>query len=95
MAAIPVTIVGMMSYSGLDVGGGPMPGGPFPSHPIAPGGPPPGYWGGVAPPLPTHPIAPGGPPPGGPPWLAFVSPIFGPSPKDRLMRRFTATLVRA
>jgi hypothetical protein len=40
----------------------PSPG--HPAHPIAPGGPPPGYWGGVAPPLPTHPIAPGGPPPG-------------------------------
>jgi hypothetical protein len=41
-----------------------------PTHPIAPGGSPPGYWGGVAPPLPTHPIAPGGRPPGiwgGPP----------------------------
>jgi len=35
-----------------------------PTHPIAPGGPPPGYWGGVAPPQPTHPIAPGGAPPG-------------------------------
>jgi hypothetical protein len=58
-----------------EVGGGPIyppsppvgiwptpPGGYFPSHPISPGGPPPGYWGGVAPPLPTHPISPGGPP---------------------------------
>jgi hypothetical protein len=43
----------------------PLAGAPgVPTHPIAPGGPPPGYWGGVAPPLPTHPIAPGGPPPG-------------------------------
>jgi len=46
------------------------PPGGHPSHPIAPGGSPPGYWGGVAPPYPTHPISPGGKPPGiwgGPP----------------------------
>jgi hypothetical protein len=52
MAAIPVTFQGILFFSDLGVGGGPMP-----------GGPPLGYWGGVAPPLPTHPIAPGGPPP--------------------------------
>jgi len=67
-------------FSDLGIGGGPMPGGPGPSHPIAPGGRPPGIWGG--PPLypdqglpgsqphPSHPIAPGGRPPGiwgGPP----------------------------
>src|SRR5215471_3806575 len=73
MASIPVTIVGVMTYTGLEVGGGPMPGGPplgtwggvappYPAHPIAPGGPPLGTWGGVAPPYPAHPIAPGGPP---------------------------------
>jgi hypothetical protein len=33
-----------------------------PTHPIAPGGPPPGIW--PSPGVPTHPIAPGGPPPG-------------------------------
>jgi len=74
MAAIPVTFQGILFFSDLGVGGGPMPGGPplgiwgpgsgFPTHPIAPGGPPPGYWGGVAPPTVTHPIAPGGLPPG-------------------------------
>jgi hypothetical protein len=35
---------------------------PRPSNPIAPGGLPPGYWGGVAPPWVSHPIAPGGRP---------------------------------
>jgi hypothetical protein len=34
----------------------------MPSHPIAPGGPPPGVW--PPPGQPGHPIAPGGPPPG-------------------------------
>lgn len=48
-----VVFIGDASLTGLGVGGGPMP-----------GGPPLGFWGGVAPPLPTHPIAPGGPPPG-------------------------------
>src|SRR5215467_11125629 len=62
MASIPVTIVGVMTYTGLEVGGGPMPGGPSVMPPIAPGGPPLGTWGGVAPPYPAHPIAPGGPP---------------------------------
>jgi hypothetical protein len=93
MAAIPVTIVGMMSYSGLEVGGGPLPGGPdqppvYPAHPIAPGGPPPT----VMPPIyyppvyPAHPIA--GPPewghhpahpiaPGGPP-PTVMPPIYYP-----------------
>src|SRR6516164_9892899 len=61
MAAIPVTITGILSYSGLEVGGGPMPGGPSVSHPIAPGGPPPEIW--PSPGYPAHPIAPGGPPP--------------------------------
>jgi hypothetical protein len=36
-------------------------GGGEPTHPIAPGGPPPGIW--PDPGKPTHPIAPGGPPP--------------------------------
>jgi hypothetical protein len=63
MASIPVTIQGVLSYSGLEVGGGPMPGGPplgiwpspgYPAHPIAPGGPPPGIW--PSPGVPTHPI---------------------------------------
>jgi hypothetical protein len=67
MASIPVTIIGTMTYSDVGVGGGPMPGGPAPSHPIAPGGPPPGIWGGRPPayvdigppapqPGPSHPI---------------------------------------
>jgi hypothetical protein len=37
-------------------------GGGIPTHPIAPGGPPPGIW--PSPGYPAHPIAPGGPPPG-------------------------------
>jgi hypothetical protein len=37
----------------------PSPG--VPTHPIAPGGPPPGIW--PSPGYPAHPIAPGGPPP--------------------------------
>jgi hypothetical protein len=52
MAGVPVTIRGRMYRTGLHVGGGPMPGGPRPEHPIAPGGPgesPPGIWGGVPP----------------------------------------------
>jgi hypothetical protein len=80
MAAIPVMIQGVMVFSDLGVGGGPMPGGP---------GVPPGYWGGVAPPhvdigfpmpqpptgqppvYPAHPIA-------GGPWPSH--PIAGPQP---------------
>jgi hypothetical protein len=72
MGSIPVTIIGVMTYSDLSVGGGPMPGGPplgiwgptdpRPTPPIAPGGPPPQIW--PSPGVPTHPIAPGGPPPG-------------------------------
>jgi len=44
----------------------PISSGGEPTHPIAPGGPPPGYWGGVAPPYPDHglPVPPGGAPPG-------------------------------
>jgi hypothetical protein len=82
MAAIPVTFQGILFFSDLGVGGGPMPGGPYPSHPIAPGGPPLGFWGGVAPPYvdiggpgpqprPEHPIY--FPPPGQPP-LGFWGP---------------------
>jgi hypothetical protein len=58
MAAIPVTFQGILFFSDLGVGGGPMPGGPggpgiwpspgVPTHPIA--GPPPGIW-----PSPGHP----------------------------------------
>ena len=62
MTSIPVTIIGVMTYTDVGVGGGPMPGGPEVSHPIAPGGPPPGIW--PTPGYPAHPIAPGGPPPG-------------------------------
>jgi len=62
MASIPVTLIGVLTYSDVGIGGGPMPGGPEVSHPIAPGGPPPGIW--PSPGYPAHPIAPGGPPPG-------------------------------
>jgi hypothetical protein len=70
MAAVPVTFQGILFFSDIGVGGGPMPGGPplsiwpspgVPAHPIAPGGPPPSIW--PSPGIPTHPIAPGGPPP--------------------------------
>jgi hypothetical protein len=64
MGSIPVTIIGVMTYSDLSVGGGPMPGGPYPSHPIAPGGSPPGIWGG--PPLYPDQGLPGPQPPGPP-----------------------------
>jgi hypothetical protein len=77
MAGVQVTFVGEMYYTGLGVGGGPMPGGPtpmppiyyppaqppviwpspgHPAHPIAPGGSPPGIWGGAPLPVPTPPI---------------------------------------
>ena len=50
MPSKQVTIQGVMTWD--DAG--------YPSHPIAPGGPPPGIWPGPG--VPTHPIA--GPPPG-------------------------------
>jgi len=90
MAAIPVTFQGILFFSDLGVGGGPMPGGPHPSHPIAPGGPPPGFWGGVAPPYvdiggpgPQPPGSPGQPPLGfwggrPPPYVDIGGP--GPQP---------------
>lgn len=68
MAAVPVTIIGTMtdkdgsqnvtitgmaSLSGLEVGGGPI-GDEHPEHPIAPGGPPPSIW--PSPGHPAHPI---------------------------------------
>lgn len=77
MAAIPVTITGMMAYTNLEVGGGPVVGGGgsqppsiwpspgYPAHPIAPGGPPPGIW--PSPGYPAHPIV--LPPEGGPPTI--------------------------
>jgi hypothetical protein len=53
----------MESFLALIVPVGGAPG--TPAHPIAPGGPPPGIWGGAPiPGYPAHPIAPGGPPPG-------------------------------
>jgi hypothetical protein len=74
MASIPIQITGVLTYAGLEVGGGPMPGGPFPSHPISPGGPPPhvehpippGVW-----PTPPGSKPPGiwGGPGGLPPWV--------------------------
>jgi len=79
MASIPCTFQGVLFFSDLGIGGGPMPGGPYPDQGLP--GKPPGFWGGVAPPHPdqglpgsqphpSHPIAPGGRPPGiwgGPP----------------------------
>jgi hypothetical protein len=99
MASIPIVIVGELSYSGLSVGGGPMPGGPplgfwggvappYPSHPIAPGGPPPQVWPGPG--VPTHPIAPGGPPPGywggvAPPYVDIGGPAPQPQPEHPIV----------
>jgi hypothetical protein len=88
MAAVPVTIQGILFFSDVGVGGGPMPGGPplgiwpnppegqapIPSHPIAPGGPPP---------YPSHPIYnPGGPPGSSPPgfWGGGMGPGVKPQP---------------
>jgi len=93
MASIPVTFQGVLTFADVGIGGGPMPGGPSVSHPIAPGGPPPGYWGGVAPPLPTHPIAPGGPggsPPGywggvAPPYVDIGLPGSQPHPSHPIV----------
>src|SRR4029077_11087130 len=88
MAAIPVTFQGILFFSDLGIGGGPMPGGPgggqpvYPAHPIA-GGP----W-------PSHPIygpqptQPGQPPLGiwGPPdmppgfWGGGMGPGVKPQP---------------
>jgi len=83
MAAVPITLIGSVTYdngstqqvtfqgvaalSGLGVGGGPAEPPPYPSqgpgfptHPIAPGGKPPGIWGG--PPLYPDQGLPGQPP---------------------------------
>lgn len=55
-----VTLTGMASITGLEVGGGPIVGGPpsiwpgRPEHPIAPGGEPPSIW--PSPGRPAHPI---------------------------------------
>lgn len=91
MAGVPITIHGTMYYSDVGVGGGPMPGGPGVSHPIAPGGPPPGVWPppgrpdqglpgqppGIwpSPGHPSHPIAPGGQP-GQPPGIWGGAPAY-------------------
>jgi hypothetical protein len=89
MAAIPVTFQGILFFSDLGVGGGPMPGGPggpggppsiwpspgVPTHPIA--GPPPQIW--PSPGHPAHPIA--GPPPQIWPSPGHPAhPIAGPPP---------------
>jgi hypothetical protein len=89
MAALPVIFQGVLFFSDVGVGGGPMPGGPplgiwgpgsgFPTNPIAPGGSPPGIW--PSPGYPSHPVA--GQPPGiwpSPGYPAHpVAPGGGPS----------------
>jgi len=98
------TFTGSMSHSDLGVGGGPMPPlsiwgptDPRPSHPIAPGGPPLGTWGGGNVPYPTPPIylppvnpgeppltiwGPGDPRPQPPIHLPGPPPDVTPSPPD-------------
>jgi hypothetical protein len=92
MAAVPVTITGatltgVLSWSGLEIGGGPMPGGPSVMPPIyyppAGGGQPPlGIWGGAPIPWPTPPIY---YPPTQPPGIwpspgVPTHPIYNPPP---------------
>jgi hypothetical protein len=62
MASIPCTFQGVLFFSDLGIGGGPMPGGPYPDQGLP--GKPPGFWGGVAPPHPDQglPGQPGQPP---------------------------------
>jgi hypothetical protein len=61
----------------------PVTGSGEPTHPIAPGGPPPGIW--PSPGWPSHPIAPGGSPPGywggiAPPYPSHPIAPGGPPP---------------
>src|ERR1039457_3314279 len=73
----------------------PPPPNPPPPRPPPPPNPPPN----PPPPPPPRPPPGGGPPGGGPPpspplpplLCAAAAPIFGPTPKERLTRRFTAT----
>jgi hypothetical protein len=92
MPSVPVTITGVLTWSGT--GNGAVPGEPshpiyyppsvwpspgYPSHPIAPGGPPPSVW--PSPGYPAHPIAPGGlPPEVWPDPGQPAHPIAGPPP---------------
>jgi hypothetical protein len=79
MATKQVTIQGIMTWDESAEPPYPSQGPGFPTHPIAPGGPPPGIWPSPGHPshpiynppypsqgpgFPTNPIAPGGPPPG-------------------------------
>ena len=89
---VPVMIVGELFYTSLGIGGGPIqppagggsppgiwgPPGPWPTPPIAPGGPPP--IAGWTPPgyHPSHPIAPGGPPPVATPPIYYPPGIWPP-----------------
>jgi hypothetical protein len=98
MASIPCTFQGVLFFSDLGVGGGPLPGGPRPDQGLP--GVPPGYWGGVAPPHPdqglpgsqphpSHPIAPGGRPPGiwggAPPYVDIGFPGSQPHPSHPIV----------
>jgi hypothetical protein len=89
MAAIPVTFQGILFFSDVGAGGGPMPGGPRPPYvdigfpmPQPPAGAHPEhpiYY----PPYPSHPIYnPGGPPGSSPPgyWGGGMGPGVKPQP---------------
>jgi hypothetical protein len=79
-----VTIIGTMTYSDVGVGGGPMPGGPSVSHPIAPGGPPPWVSHPIPPTVWPNPPGGGGVPPlgiwGGVPPLWLDNTLPQPQP---------------
>jgi hypothetical protein len=93
MASIPIQITGVLTYSGLEVGGGPAPGGPplgtWGGRPPAyvdiglpgPQPPPLGTWGG-RPPAYVDIGLPGPQPPGGPPpWVSHpIVPTPWPEP---------------
>jgi len=89
-----IVIVGEAYYSDLRPDQGLPPGQPpsiwpspgYPAHPIAPGGPPLGIWGGIAPPVPTHPwVPPSGetlPPPPDEIANSYVAAVWNPTKQE-------------